>query len=328
VSRPAPRHRVLLLESLDPGAEDLLGASAEVLRAPSTEPAACLDVARAGPVHALITRGKGRVTAELMDACRGLRAVARAGVGLDNVDVPAATLRAVPVLNLPGANAQTVAEHTLTLILAVSRGLVEYANAVRHDDWDRRARYDRDEAHGKTVGIVGLGNIGRRVAAMCEACGMRIVYTSPHARDPSYEQLPLEELLRRADIVTLHCGLDASTRALLSADRVALMKPGAILVNTARGELVDQPAIAAAVASGRLAGYGADLVNREKPHELAALRELPNVIITPHVSSLTRSTYRDMCLRSARNVLALLAGESPEPGCVFNARDLNASSRG
>jgi phosphoglycerate dehydrogenase-like enzyme len=322
VTHTTAQYRVLLLETLDAAAETLLGASAEVLRARSTEPAGSIDTARAGPVHAIITRGKGRVTPELLDACEGLRAVARAGVGLDNVDVHAATARGIPVLNLPGSNAATVAEHTLMLILAVSRGLVEYANAVRAGDWDRRASYDRDEANGRTVGIVGLGNIGRRVAAMCEACGMRVVYTDPVAADASRERVQLDDLLCRADVVTLHCQLDASTRALLTSERLALMKPGAILINTARGELVDQPAIIDAITAGRLAGYGADLVNREKPDELAALRTLPNVVITPHVSSLTRSTYRDMCLRSVRNVLAILRGDAPEPGCVFNAADL------
>ncbi len=313
---------MLLLESLDPAAEDLLAREAEPVRSPSTDPPASVEAARRAPVHAIMTRGKGRVTAELMDACKGLKVIARAGVGLDNVDMASASERGLPVLNLPGSNAQTVAEHTLMLILAVSRGLLEYANAVRDGQWERRAGYDRDEARGKTVGIVGLGNIGRRVASMCEACGMRVVYADPRAHDPSRERLELDGLLARSDIVTLHCQLDASTIGLLDGARIARMKPGAILVNTARGELVHQPAVIEAVRTGRLAGYGADLVDRQKPEELDALRSLPNVVITPHVSSLTRSTYRDMCVRSARNVLAILSGDEPEPGCIFNREAL------
>lgn len=313
------RPRVLLLESLHPDAERLLESGALVARAPSTDASAGLAAAAIGPVHALITRGKAKVTPALMDACEGLAAIARAGVGLDNVDVAAATARGIPVLNLPGSNAATVAEHTLMLILAVSRGLVEFANAVREGDWERRTAYDRDEARGKVVGVVGLGNVGRRVAGLCEACGMHVVYTDPHAPDPARERLGLDTLLTRADIVTLHCQLDASTRNLIDATRLASMKPGAILINTARGELVDQPAVAEAVASGRLGGYGADLVNRERPDELAMLRGVPNIVITPHVSSLTRTTYRDMCVRSVRNVLAVLGGQAPEPGTIFNA---------
>ncbi|MBK7404884.1 MAG: phosphoglycerate dehydrogenase [Phycisphaerales bacterium] len=223
------------------------------------------------------------------------------------------------MLNLPGSNAATVAEHTLMLILAVTRGLVEYANAVRAGDWERRSSYDRDEARGKTVGVVGLGNVGRRVAAMCEACGMQVVYADPAASDPSRERLDLDGLLARADIVTLHCQLDPTTRNLIDSTRIGRMKPGAVLINTARGELVDQPAVASAVVSGRLGGYGADLVNRERPEEYAMLRAIPNVVITPHVSSLTQTTYRDMCVRSVRNVLAVLRGESPEAGSIFNA---------
>jgi phosphoglycerate dehydrogenase-like enzyme len=314
--RPA-RNRALLLETLDRTAEELLASELELVRATETDPTG-LQSARAGAVHAIVTRGKGRVTPELMDACRGLRAVARAGVGLDNVDVSAASARGIPVLNLPGSNAQTVAEHTLMLILAVTRGLVEFANAVREGRWERRAEYDRDEVNGKTVGVVGLGNIGRRVASMCEACGMRVVYADPYSEDSSRQRLPLDDLLERSDIVTLHCQLDGSTRGLLDEARIGRMKSGAVLINTARGELVDQRAIGAAVRSGRLGGYGADLVNRERPGELEELRSLANVVITPHISSLTRSTYKDMCLRSARNVLAVLSGREPEAACVFN----------
>ena len=314
--------RVLLLETLDDEATALLTRHADVALAPSTEPADAIATARAGPVHAVMTRGKGRVTAELMDACDGLVAVARCGVGLDNVDIPGATARAVRVLNLPGCNAQTIAEHTLMLMLAVGRGLVDWANAVRDGRWADRGGFDRDELAGKTVGIVGLGDIGTRVATMCDAIGMHVVFTSRSHRETRFERVSLDDLLVRADVVTLHCALTDQTRGLIGARAIGSMKPGAILINTARGAIIDQPALTDALRRGYLGGFGADVLDAEPPAPDDPLLTLPNVVLTPHVASLTRSTYRDICVRSARNVLGVRAGEQPMPRTLANAREL------
>jgi len=325
-------HRVLLLETIDPEAMSLLertnGAVVDWVLAGSPSEGDCLRAAsetgRTGPVHAVLTRGKGRVTADLLDACGGLRVVARCGVGLDNVDVPACSERGIPVLNLPGVNAQTIAEHTVMLMLAVTRGLVESANAVRAGDWASRANYDRDEASGKTVGVVGLGSIGARVAGVCAALGMRVIYHDPQPRDSAHEPVTLEELLSRADVVTLHCQLDVNSAGMISRDAIGRMRPGAVLINTARGGLIDHGALTEALRSGHLTGFGADVLDIEPPEANSPLLALPNVIVTPHSASLTRSTYRKICVSSVRNVLAVLAGEPPEPGCVFNAAALAA----
>lgn len=324
--------RVLLLETIDPAAMALLqrteGAAVESVLADSPAEADCLHsahvMAGSGPVDAILTRGKGLVTPDLLDACPGIRAVARCGVGLDNVDVPACTARGVPVLNLPGVNAPTIAEHTVMLMLAVTRGLVESANAVRAGDWASRARYDRDEVNGKTVGILGLGNIGSRVAGVCAALGMTVLYHDTQARDSAHESVILEELLRRSDVVTLHCQLDETSAGMIGREAIRSMKPGAVLINTARGGLIDHAALADAIRSGRLGGFGADVLDVEPPDPGSELLALPNVVITPHSASLTRSTYREICVRSVQNVLAVLGGEAPEPGCVFNAAALAA----
>jgi len=313
---------VLLLETIDEEAHALLEPGARVTLAPSPDPADCIEAARRSPVHAIMTRGKGQVTGELLDACGTCRVVARCGVGLDNVDVAAATARGIPVLNLPGSNAQTIAEHAVMLMLAVSRSLVPWANAVPAGEWQTRHRYEGDELHGKTLGIVGLGAIGSRVALIATALGMRVRYTDPASRDTPYENLQLPDLLANSDVITLHCSLTGETRCLLDAPAIAGMKPGAILINTARGPLIDQQALARALLNGKLAGFGADVLDPEPPDPADPLLAMPNVVITPHVGSLTRSTYRQICVRSARNVLAVLAGEEPEPGCVFNASDL------
>jgi phosphoglycerate dehydrogenase-like enzyme len=316
------RPRVLLLETIDQESHDALAAYAAVTLARSPLAADCLDAAGSDDVHAVMTRGKGRVTAELMDRCHNLRVVARCGVGLDNVDVPAATARGIRVLNLPGANAQTMAEHTLMLMLGVQRGLLTWANAVREGAWETRARYDRDELHAKTIGIIGLGNIGRRVARMSVALGMRVAYASPSSRDAGLARVSLPELFASSDVVSLHCRLDDATRRIIDAPALASMKPGAILINTARGELIDQRALIQSLTSHRLAGFGADVLDRTDLAACDQLVALPNVIVTPHVGSLTSSTYREMCRRSVANVLAVLGGGEPEPGSVFNQHDL------
>lgn len=315
----ADRPRVLLLETIDDDAMPELAAATEIIAAWSLGEPEILDAARTAPVHAIITRGKGRVTAELMDACSDLVAVARCGVGLDNVDCAAATERGVIVLNLPACNAQTMAEHTVMLMLAVTRGLVESAVAVRSGDWASRTRYDRDELHGKTLGVVGLGNIGSRVAAVGRALGMKVVYCDLVARDDRFARVELDALLAAADVVTLHCQLDERTRGLMDGARLGRMKPSAVLINTARGALVDHAALVDALRAGALAGYGADVLATEPPAPDDPLIALPHVVITPHVGSLTRSTYRDICVRSVRNVLRVLRGGQAEAGSVFNA---------
>lgn len=323
-------HRVLLLETIDPAAMGLFerqaGGGVEVVLAASPTELDCLMVARemseTGPVHAILTRGKGRVTPGLLDACPGLLAVARCGVGLDNVDISACTARGAPVLNLPGVNAQTIAEHAVMLMLAVTRGLVESANAVRDGDWASRAAYDRDEVNGQTVGIVGLGNIGSRVARVCEALGMGVLYHDPRPRDSAHESVALDELLRRSDVVTLHCQLDERSTGMMDQNAMNSMKPGSVLINTARGGLIDHAALTRAMRSGHLAGFGADVLDAEPPESGNPLLALPNVVVTPHSASLTRSTYREICVRSVKNTLAILAGEAPEPGCVFNGAAL------
>jgi len=314
VSQP----RVLLLETIADTADDLLRSSSHVVLADSPDEAACLAAAQSDAFDAIMTRGKGRITAQLLDACTRVRVVARCGVGLDNVDVAAASQRGVRVLNLPGCNAQTIAEHTILLLLAVGRGLVHYANAVRDGDWQSRNHYDRDEMHNKTLGVVGLGRIGRRVAEICSAMGMEVIYCGPQEQS-SFECTTLDDLLARADAVTLHCPLNEETRGMVDRRAFKTMKRGSILINTARGNLLDQDALVGALASGHLGGFGADVLAEEPPPADCPLLKMSNVVITPHAGGLTQWTYRDSCVRSVRNVLALLANQPPESGCVFNA---------
>lgn len=306
---------VLLLESLHPDAEAALAARGPLLRAP--EPNRPPDDVAA--VEAILTRGRGKIPAALMERCPNLRAVARAGAGLDNVDVAAARRLGVPVIYAPGANADTVAEHTLALILDLVRGVTACARQVREGRWEERGRYARDEVRGLTLGLVGFGAVGRRVARLADAFGMRVVVAARRGLDvpAPFAALPLEVLLATSDVVSLHAPLTPETDRLIDARRLAAMKPGAFLMNTARGRLVDQTALAAALAAGRLGGFGADVLDEEPPAADDPLLASDRVVLTPHVASLTGATYRRMCVETAKNVVAILCGGAPAPASVY-----------
>ncbi len=306
---------VLLLETLHPDAESALAAYGGLLRAaePNRPPE------DTSSVEAILTRGRGRITEELMERCPRLRVVARPGTGLDNVDLVAADRLRIPVVYAPGANADTVAEHALALILDLVRGISRSLASVRAGRWEERGRYAGQEIRGLTLGIVGFGAVGRRTAALASAFGMRVLVAARKgsAVPPPYESTPLDDLLATADVVSLHLPFTPETNGLLDARRFAAMKPGAFLVNTARGQLIDRTALAEALARGRLGGFAADVLDVEPPASDDPLLADDRVVLTPHVASLTGATYRRMCVDTARNVLAVLTGGEPSPTSLY-----------
>jgi D-3-phosphoglycerate dehydrogenase len=304
---------ILLLESLHKEAEALLAEAGDILRAedPNRPPA---ELAR---VRAILTRGRGEIRDPLLARCPALKVIARAGAGLDNLDTAAAARRGIAVIFAPGANTNTVAEHTLGLMLDLARGITRDARSVAEGRWDDRARYAGDELGGLTLGIVGFGSIGKRVAVLAEAFGMRVIVVAHGALHSTHPSLPLRELLAASDVVSLHVPLTPATRSMLGAAELACLKRGALLVNTARGALIDMPALRAALASGQLGGFAAAVLDVEPPAADEPLLRMPNVILTPHVASLTAATYRALCLSTAANVVRVLRGEPPEPRSVF-----------
>lgn len=312
---------ILLLETLHPDAEERLAQGGRLILAEQAEEAAA--VAAREPVHAILTRGRGQVRRPLLQACPQLRVVARAGVGLDNVDVAAATDLGVPVVNAPGSTTVAVAEQTLLLMSALVRGLYASAHAVKQGDWEARRQYAGDDLAGKRLGLVGMGQIAGRVARLAEAYQMEVAYWSRSAKDVPYARLPLDQLLATSDVVSVHVALTPDTHRLIGRRELAAMKRGAYLVNTARGAVVDQAAVLEALRAEQLAGFGADVLDPEPPHPGEPLLSHPRSLITPHTSALTGSTYRSMCLRTAGNVLALLRGEAVEAGCIANEQELS-----
>ena len=292
---------------------------------PDTESEVDLIVQRE-PVVAILTRGRGRVTRSLIDRCSNLRVVARAGVGVDNIDLAAANERALPVIYAPNSTTSTVAEHTLMLMLASARRLLALGSAVQDGNWEIRDGYEGVELAGKTVGILGMGAIGRRVAMLAEAFGMRVLYWSPSSRNPRYQYFPMERVLAEADIVTIHVELNSATHHLIGGRELALMRPGAILINTARGAIIDQHALTEALLQKRLGAFATDVLEEEPPRHNDPLLTSDRVLITPHVAALTDATYRTMCLRTAANVLAVLRNEEPEEEAIYNRHHITRFS--
>jgi glyoxylate reductase len=275
--------------------------------------------AAVGGAAALVTLLHDQVDADLVDAAGGtLRVVANVAVGHDNIDAAALAARGVRVTNTPGVLTEATADIALALLLAVTRRLGEGERLIRgRETWNWEMFFMLGTGiQEKTLGIVGLGQIGTATARRARACGMQIVYTQRHRADAALETAlgaryaTLDELLAAADVVSLHCPLNPETRHLIAAAQLRRMKPSAFLINTTRGAVVDEPALADALRSGVIAGAGLDVYEQE-PIVNEALLGLDNVVLLPHLGSATVETRTAMAVLAARNVASVLAGNEP-----------------
>ena len=256
---------------------------------------------------ALIVR-YGKVGAAVMDAAPSLKVISKHGSGTDTIDKAAAQARGIEVVAAVGANAAAVAEQALALLLACAKSVVEL-NARMHDGhWDK-ATHKSLELGGRTIGLVGLGAIGLRFARMADALGMRVIGFDPFARNlPDYVQsVDLETIWREADAVSLHCPLTDDNRGLLNADTLARCKRGVIVVNTARGGLIDEAALLAAVRSGQVRAAGLDSFAVEPMTAGHPFQHEPNFVLSPHIGGVTSDAYVNMGLGAAKNLLQVLA---------------------
>lgn len=240
---------------------------------------------------ALLVRSATQVTEALMSRAPKLKVIGRAGIGVDNIDVEAATRRGIAVVNAPGANTVSAAEHTIALLLSLVRRIPEAVQSMRQGEWDR-SRFGGTELRGKTMGLVGLGRIGAHVSGIAQAFGMKVLAFDPflspeRARKMRVELVPLDPLLRVSDVVSLHAPMTDETRHLLDRERLAMMKPTAVIVNAARGGLIDAEALVEAVESGRLAGAALDVFDPEPLPPDSPLRSCERIIVTPHLAATT-----------------------------------------
>ena len=262
---------------------------------------------------ALVIRSGTQVTAPVLQASERLKVVGRAGVGIDNVDVDEATRRGVIVMNTPDANTTATAEHTFALIMASARNIVPAHNSMASGAWERSS-FTGSELKGKILGVVGFGRVGRAVAARAQAFGMSIVAYDPFVservgRDANVELVDLDELLSSADYITLHTALSDDTRDLINDERLALTKPGTVLVNAARGGLINADAVARSLDAGHLRTAAIDVFDVEPPAPDHPLVGHPKVIHTPHLGASTTEAQRSVAIEIAEQVLAALRGD-------------------
>lgn len=267
--------------------------------------------------EALIVRNQTRVDADLIAGAAQLEVVGRLGVGLDNLELSTLQQKGITVTWAPGMNAVSVAEYVLGVMLEFSRRFAATSNALHEGRWDRFAATG-SELYGKTLGIVGLGDIGTRLARRAAVMGMRLVASDPVVHESTLgvqefqvSLTSLERLFERADFVSLHAPLTQSTQHLMNARTLALMKPDTYLINTSRGGLVDEAALARHLRAGKLAGAALDVREHEPPGKDDPLRELPNVLLTPHIAGVTHESNRRISLHVAQDVLRALRGENP-----------------
>ncbi|WP_313624535.1 hydroxyacid dehydrogenase [Achromobacter sp.] len=287
--------RVLISEFMDAPAVDALRQRFDVHYAPDLveQRGALLDAA--AEADALIVRNRSQVNAELLAAAPRLLAVGRLGVGLDNIDLPGCEARGIQVIPATGANARAVAEYVIGTMLTLLRGAYAATPDVAAGKWPRAALSQGLEAHGRTLGVVGFGGIGRLAATLARGLGMRVVGSDaalppghPAWQETGAAPLPLDELLAQADVVTLHVPLTPDTRHLLDAARIGRMRPGAVLINTSRGGIVDEAALAQALRAGALRGAALDVFEQEPLPAGGPLADAPNLILTPHIAGLTQ----------------------------------------
>lgn len=294
---------------LAPRAEAMLAAFDLVYagRAPSEDD--LLRLCRAHDPAAIVVR-YGRITARVIEACRSLRVIAKHGSGIDTIDVPAAASRGIAVKAAAGANAAAVAEHAWALILACAKSIPQLDGRMHAGHWDKPSHKSL-ELRGLTLGIVGLGAIGRRVAAIGLAMEMKVVGYDPHvATAPDGVQLDTLDAVLRAHVVSLHCPLTPDNRHMINRATLKGFRDGALLVNTARGGLVDEAALIEALRSGKLGAAALDSYSGEPPPPDHHLRGVDRLIMTPHVAGVTGAAYENMGLAAARNVLDALGAST------------------
>lgn len=314
--------KLLVAEPMSPAALDMLRAQPgwDVIVSNPKEYSAHL-----ADCEALFVRSAVKVTRDVIAQAPKLRVIGRAGVGVDNVDLEAATAAGVLVMNTPGGNAVSVAEHTLALMLALARSIPQAAASTAGGKWEKK-RFLGNELRGKVLGVVGLGSIGREVVRRARAFEMKILASDPYvspqtAGDMNVELAPLEKLLEQSDYISLHVALTPETRGLLGKDAFARMKDGVRIINCARGELIDEGALLEAMQSGKVAGAGLDVFNPEPPSADNALLRLPNLIATPHIGGSTEEAQEIVGLRIVEQVIEYLKN-----GVAINAVNMPALS--
>ena len=306
--------RILITEFMDAPAVALLQQAHQVRYDPQLvdQPEALLQAA--ADVDALIVRNRTQVRGELLQALARCKVVGRLGVGLDNIDVPACQARGMQVIPATGANALSVAEYVIGTAMLLLRGAYQSQAAMVQGQWPRNALSSGREIHGKTLGLIGYGSIGQLTARLAQALGMRVqahdalmAPDHPAFASTGVQAVSLDTLLASSDVISLHVPLLPSTQNLINASRLAQIKPGAIVINSARGGVVDEAAVVAALRSGHLGGAALDVFEQEPLKSGAMFADCPNLILTPHIAGVSLESNERVSDLIARKVLEVFA---------------------
>lgn len=302
--------KILVSDNISREGVDILRQRADVDVRTDLDPEQLLQVI--DQYDALVVRSSTRVTAPVIQAGKRLKVIGRAGVGVDNIDVEKATEAGIMVINAPGGNTISAAEHSIALLTALARNIPEANASVKKGEW-KREQFTGVELNQKILGVMGVGRIGGEVARRARACGLRILAYDPyisfeHAEKMGVEPVTLEELLRSSDFITLHFPLVSSTHHCIGEKELSMVKPGVRIINCARGGLIDEDALYRAMVDGRVGGAALDVFEKEPPHGNPLL-QLENVIVTPHLGASTREAQVNVAVQVAKQILKALYGE-------------------
>jgi D-3-phosphoglycerate dehydrogenase len=304
-------YRVLVSDKLSTQGLEILKSAPDIQMDNITglQPAELAE--KIGPYHGLIVRSASKVTAEVIAAAQNLRVIGRAGIGVDNIDVPAATKRGIVVMNTPAGNNITTAEHAISMMLALARSIPQATASMKGGKWEK-SRFTGSEVFNKTLGIVGIGNIGSVVADRALGLKMKVIAADPFISQQAAQRLgvelvSLDDLYARSDFISVHTPLNAETRGLIGAAAFAKMKKGVRVINCARGGIVDEEALAAAITEGKVAGAAVDVFAKEPPPPDHPLISLDQVICTPHLGAATNEAQLNVAIAIAHQVVNYLS---------------------
>ncbi|MGE3802636.1 MAG: phosphoglycerate dehydrogenase [Candidatus Kapaibacterium sp.] len=319
-------YRVLIADSVHEGCDEILASEGfEVVRALGKSESELAEIV--GEFDAMIVRSAVKVTHPLIEKMSRMKVIGRAGAGVDNIDVEAATEHGILVMNTPGGNTISAAEHTLAMILALLRKIPAANRSLREEKWDRKS-FVGTELLEKTVGILGVGRIGTEVAKRLRPFGVRLIGYDPMLSEDAIRSVGLEPadlntIITESDILSLHLPLNSETRGMIGAERLAQMKSGSFIINCARGGIVDEVDLLGALEEGKIAGVAFDVFQQEPPEFPNRLIEHPNVVATPHIAASTDEAQERVALAIARQIAALLKGG--EGVGLVNAEDLDGA---
>lgn len=305
--------KVLLSQEIHPSAKKLLEEKFEVVTAPDTTQETLIEMVK--DVDAIILRTTSKITKEVIDNAPKLKIISRTGAGVDNIDLKAAAERGIIVCNQPGVNNVSVAEHAVAMILHLAKQLSKMDAAARNGNWGIRNKNLAIEVNEKALGVVGMGKIGSRVAKMCSALGMKILAYDPYVSEElkqQYEFTTLERLFKESDFVTLHCPNTPETKGMITEALLYSMKPTSYLVNTSRGDVVDEAALIKVLKEKRIAGAGIDVFHQEPVGLDNELLKLDNVILSPHSAAMTKEATINVAIGAVNAVIDFFEGRTPK----------------